>query len=95
MAYQNPQMFLIHQWIVSNSLLNQNKIYILIIFIVSFDIERNYQSVNMANELSGDFMIENPQFTIVTNQLDIDNTDSFTLDVVIWSFLNKFKIPFY
>ena len=35
----------------------------------------------MSNDFSGDFMIENPQFTIVTNQLDIHNTDRFTLDV--------------
>jgi hypothetical protein len=28
-----------------------------------------------------EFRVENPQFTLVVNQLDIDNTDSFTLDV--------------
>jgi hypothetical protein len=45
--------------------------------------ERNNSASNMNSKFSGDFVIENPQFTIVTNQLDIDNTDSFTLDVIL------------
>jgi hypothetical protein len=28
-----------------------------------------------------EFRVENPQLALVVNQLDIDNTDSFTLDV--------------
>jgi hypothetical protein len=51
--------------------------------VIDIDDERNYSASNLNSEFSCDFMIENPQFTIVTNQLDIDNTDSFTLDVII------------
>ena len=41
--------------------------------------------INTENQFFGEFRVENPQFTVVTNQLDIDNTDSFTLDVTIRS----------